>query len=133
MGTRAISRQHGVVPHRAKVDARSPIGSDSTHPRAATARSPSPSGPGRRPGNALLRPGWPRALLGAGVGGALGFGLVVGLRAISGLEIFQTEQTGYHHLIVPAITAPIGFLAGIGCFDYWFRWAMGKPTAPEDH
>src|SRR5205823_6716423 len=22
---------------------------------------------------------------------------------------------------------------GIGCFDYWFRWAAGAPTVPEDH
>ena len=61
------------------------------------------------------------------VGGAFGFGLVVALRAISGLEIFQTEQTGYPHVIVPAITAPFGFLIGMGCFSYWFRWAGGRP------
>jgi cytochrome c oxidase subunit 1 len=65
--------------------------------------------------------------------GGLGFGLVVALRAISGLEIFQTETTGYPHLIVPAITAPIGFLFGIGCFDYWLGWAAGAPTVPDDH
>ena len=67
------------------------------------------------------------------IGGGFGFGLVVALRAISGLEIFQTEQTGYPHVIVPAITAPLGFLVGLGCFDYWFRWAAGKPTIPDDH
>ena len=22
---------------------------------------------------------------------------------------------------------------GLGAFDYWFRWAAGKPTIPEDH
>ena len=130
MGTWAVSRQHGVVPYRAKVAARSPIGSASTHP-GATARTPSPLGAGRPRGNRLREPGWPRALLGAGIGGALGFGLVVALRTISDLEIFQTEQTGYPHLIVPAMTAPIGFLAGIGCFDYWFRWAMESPPCPK--
>ena len=31
------------------------------------------------------------------------------------------------------IGAPLGFLVGIGCFDYWFYWASGKPTRPEDH
>jgi cytochrome c oxidase subunit I len=72
-------------------------------------------------------------MLGALVGGALGFGLVVALRAVSGLEIFQTEQTGYPHLIVPAITAPFGWLIGFGAFDYWFRWAAGRPTVPDDH
>ena len=79
------------------------------------------------------KPGWPRAMLGALIAGAFGFGLVVGLRAISGLPIFQTEQTGYPHLIVPAITIPLGWLVGFGAFDYWFRWAAGKPTIPEDH
>ena len=76
---------------------------------------------------------WGRALFGALTGAAFGFGLVVGLRALSGLEIFQTEQTGYPHLIVPAITGPLGFLAGLGAFDYWLRWARGASTAPEDH
>src|SRR5688572_20041545 len=28
---------------------------------------------------------------------------------------------------------PLGFIVGIGCFDYWFRWASGAPTIPEDH
>src|SRR5215217_5945666 len=82
---------------------------------------------------ALRSPGQWRAWLYALIGGAFGFGLVVALRAISGLEIFQTEQTGYPHVIVPGITAPLGFLLGIGAFDYWFRWAAGKPTVPEDH
>jgi cytochrome c oxidase subunit 1 len=81
----------------------------------------------------LKAPGQPRAILGLILGAAFGFGLVVALRAISGLEIFQTEQTGYPHVIVPAITGPIGYLMGIGCFDYWFRWASGAPTIPDDH
>src|SRR3954451_14112939 len=96
----------------------------------ATTRAPLRTGAGRPPRRGLRAPGWPRALLGAGLGGALGFGIVVVLRAASGLEIFQQELTGYPHLIVPAITAPLGFLAGIGCFDYWLRWAMGAATLP---
>ena len=82
---------------------------------------------------ALKRPGLGRAGLGFLLGAGFGFGLVVALRAISGLEIFQTEPTGYPHLIVPAITGPLGFLVGLGAFDYWFRWAAGAPTMPEDH
>ena len=50
------------------------------------------------------------AMLGSLAGGAFGFLLVIGLRAVSGLELFQTEQTGYPHVIVPAITAPMLFL-----------------------
>jgi cytochrome c oxidase subunit I len=37
-------------------------------------------------------------------------------------------------VLVGALTAlPIGFLAGIGAFDYWVRYAIGSPTRPEDH
>src|SRR5256714_11364976 len=82
---------------------------------------------------ALRRPGWYRGALGAILGSTCGFGLVVALRAISGLDVFQTEQTGYPHVIVPAVTGPLGFLLGFGCFDFWLRWAAGKPTLPEDH
>ena len=28
---------------------------------------------------------------------------------------------------------PLGFLVGLGAFDYWFYWASGQPTLPEDH
>ncbi|HEV2789841.1 MAG TPA: cytochrome c oxidase subunit I, partial [Solirubrobacterales bacterium] len=82
---------------------------------------------------AIKRPGWTRALLGTVAFGALGFGLVIALRAISGLDLYQTEQTGYPHIVVPAVLAPLGFLWGFGCFDYWLRWAVGMPTIPEDH
>ena len=94
------------------------------------ARAPGPSRAGRA---GWRSPGLTRAAIFTLIGGAFGFGLVVALRAISGLEIFQTEQTGYPHVIVPAITAPLGFLAGIGCFDYWLKWALGQPTVPDDH
>ncbi|MGH2919151.1 MAG: cbb3-type cytochrome c oxidase subunit I, partial [Solirubrobacteraceae bacterium] len=29
--------------------------------------------------------------------------------------------------------APFGFLIGLGAFDYWFYWAAGRKTRPEDH
>ena len=31
------------------------------------------------------------------------------------------------------IAAPLFFLVGLGAFDYWFYWAAGRPTRPEDH
>jgi len=74
-----------------------------------------------------------RAFLGTLIGAAVGFGLVVGLRAISGLELLQTEQTGYPHVVVPLITAPFGFLWGIGSFDYWLKWAFGAKELPDEH
>src|SRR6266702_51908 len=36
-------------------------------------------------------------------------------------------------LIGALIAAPIGFLAGIGAFDYWVKYSIGSPTEPEDH
>src|SRR5919204_3276628 len=80
----------------------------------------------------LKRPGWWRALTYTILAAAFGFALVVVLRKVSGLPAFQTEQTGYPQVIVPAITAPLGFLVGIGCFDYWLRWAVGAPTFPKE-
>ena len=47
---------------------------------------------------AIKRPGWWRGLLGAVAFGAFGFGLVIALRAISDLPLYQTEQTGYPHV-----------------------------------
>ena len=62
---------------------------------------------------------------------AIGFGLVVGIRALAGWDPIL--------LWPPIITvafltaAPIGYLAGIGCFDYWIYYISGRPTRPEDH
>src|SRR5213079_1712991 len=36
-------------------------------------------------------------------------------------------------LVGALVAAPIGFLAGIGAFDYWVRYAIGAPTVPDDH
>src|SRR5436190_5180003 len=80
----------------------------------------------------LKKPGLLRGGLGALLGAAFGFGLVVGLRKASGLPAFQTSQTGYPQLIVAMITAPFGFFIGLGAFDYWFRWAVGGPTYPHE-
>lgn len=82
---------------------------------------------------ALKQAGWWRALYGLVIGAAFGYGLVVALRAASGLPLIQTEQTGYPQLVVALITGPLGFLWGIGCFDYWLRWIAGGPTVPDDH
>src|SRR6201999_1260207 len=81
----------------------------------------------------FTRPGWYRAALTTLLGAAFGVGIVVLLRTVSGLSAFQSEQTGYPQVVVPLLAAPLGFLAGIVCFDYWLRWAFGLPTIPEDH
>ena len=47
----------------------------------------------------------------------IGFGIVVGLRSLAGYD----PAVDWLIIVTVAglITAPIGFLAGIGAFDYW--------------
>jgi cytochrome c oxidase subunit 1 len=52
----------------------------------------------------------------------------------------STGHTTFHHylsadaiLTVSLLAVPLLFLIGIGGFDYWFYWAAGRPTRPEDH
>jgi cytochrome c oxidase subunit 1 len=65
-------------------------------------------------------------------------GLVIGLRALYGYPISKPEGGLTTHtqngiLFVSMIGAPLFFLVGLGAFDYWFYWASGRPTRPEDH
>jgi cytochrome c oxidase subunit I len=78
----------------------------------------------------LRAPGWYRVLWALPVGFAISVGLVVGIRALIGAErLFD----GSAITTVALLVVPFAFLIGIGCFDYWFRWASGAPTVPEDH
>ena len=90
--------------------------------RARTERQ----GPARK----LTAPGWYRALLGVLVGLAMGFGFIlIGRAVINAHPLFN----GSAITTVCMITVPLGFLVGLGAFDYWFRWISGAPTVPEDH
>ena len=40
---------------------------------------------------------------------------------------------GHAITIVALIAVPLFFLVGLGTADYWFYWAAGRPTRPEDH
>jgi cytochrome c oxidase subunit 1 len=90
--------------------------------------------PGKARGPAwrlLFHAGWVRAawmtLLFAGIG----FGLVVLVRWTAHWHpIIATEPLV---LISALVSAPIGFLGGIGAFDYWAYYALGFPSRPEDH
>src|ERR671925_174289 len=79
----------------------------------------------------LIAPGWYRAALGIAGGFGLGMGLVVLIRALYGWD----PIVDWNAIVTVGalIAAPVGFLVGIGCFDYWLYWAAGKPTRPEDH
>ena len=78
----------------------------------------------------MRAPGWYRAALGILLGTAFGFGLDVMIRALWG---YNDLIDGKAITTVCLLTTPFGFLIGLGAFDYWFRWAAGKPTIPEEH
>ena len=78
----------------------------------------------------LRGPGWYRATLSQPIAFAFALALVVLVRRLYGWDpLFDWDAI----ITVALITMPLGFIVGIGCFDYWFRWASGAPTIPEDH
>jgi cytochrome c oxidase subunit 1 len=79
---------------------------------------------------ALRAPGWWRALAYVVLGVAFSYGLSIGARALFG---YDPLLDGESVLTVGLIAVPFFFLVGLGCFDYWFYWAAGRPTRPEDH
>ncbi len=75
-------------------------------------------------------PGWLRVIWATPLFGALGLGLVVLLRwAASWDPIWKWSSIA----TVELTAVPLGFLVGLGGFDYWARYCSGKPTLPEDH
>jgi cytochrome c oxidase subunit I len=79
---------------------------------------------------ALRAPGWWRALAFTVLGVAFSYALTIGLRALFG---YDPLLDGEAVLAVALLLTPLFFLVGLGCFDYWFYWAAGRPTRPEDH
>jgi cytochrome c oxidase subunit I len=77
----------------------------------------------RQPG--LLRAGWATLL---GIAFAIGLSVITKLAYSEG-DLFVVEAWG----TIALIAAPLFFLVGLGAFDYWFYWASGRPTRPEDH
>ena len=74
--------------------------------------------------------GWLRVLWVTPLGFGFGMGLVVLMRWLAGWHpIFKGSTiTG-----VELVTTPLGFLGGIGGFDYWLYYMGGRPTRPDDH
>src|SRR5258707_14340540 len=79
----------------------------------------------------VYRAGWIRAAWMACAFAGFGFGLVVLLRWWGNYQPLLDWQP--LTLVAFLVTAPIGFLAGIGTFDYWAGYAIGRPTQPEHH
>ncbi len=79
----------------------------------------------------LMRPGFVRAAWCTVLFFFIGMWIVVGLRWLAGWEPYYDWTI---ITLVGALTAaPIGFLLGLGAFDYWLYWISGRPTLPEDH
>ena len=85
-----------------------------------------PPGPKR---SVWIRPGWWRALLWTWTAGGLGIALPAIIRWLLGWDWYSRPVTFTSVLFL----MPIGFILGIGCFDYWGRYIIGSPTRPEDH
>jgi cytochrome c oxidase subunit 1 len=79
---------------------------------------------------ALRAPGWYRATAYVVLGVAFSYGLSIGARALLG---YDPLLDGESVLRIGLVSVPFFFLIGLGCFDYWFYWAAGRPTRPEDH
>ncbi|TMK93700.1 MAG: cytochrome c oxidase subunit I [Actinobacteria bacterium] len=65
---------------------------------------------------------------------ALFFGIGAGITVlVRWFEGWHPIWKGSIITTVELTSVPIGFLAGIGAFDYWARYFSGAPTVPEDH
>ena len=78
-----------------------------------------------------LAPGWLRVPWMMALFWGIGAGLVTLLRWLAGWD--PTWDWTVVVSVAFLTTMPIGFLAGLGAFDYWTRYALGFPTQPEDH
>src|SRR3954466_15176202 len=89
------------------------------------APAPAPTGLRR-----LSAPGWLRILWVTPLFFGLGIGLTVLIRW---LAHWDPVWKGSVLVSVELVATPTGFLVGLGGFDYWARYASGRPTIPEDH
>jgi cytochrome c oxidase subunit 1 len=85
--------------------------------------------PARR--SRLMRPGWLRAAWCTAAFFLIGMYIVVALRWLAGWEPIYDWTIIV--LVGALVCAPIGFLLGLGAFDYWLHYLSGRPTQPEDH
>src|SRR3954468_21757331 len=75
-------------------------------------------------------PGWLRVLWVVPIFVGIGFAIPGFIRWLADWEPIWKGQV---ILTVQLVTAPLGFLVGIGGFDSWARYAIGRPTIPDDH
>src|SRR6478609_11104744 len=85
----------------------------------------------------LRAPGLPRAGLFLVFGTLFCAAIIIVVRELYGFPTFAdggiTTKAQDAILLLSLLIAPLWFLVGLGAFDYWFYWAAGKKTRPEDH
>ena len=79
-------------------------------------------------GSIWTRAGWWRALLWTIIAAAVAVAIPALVRVAVGWPWFQYQVVSASLMIV----TPLGFLRGIGCFDYWGRYIVGAKL-PEGH
>ncbi len=78
----------------------------------------------------FLAPGFLRCLWMIPLFFGFGAGVMVLVRWLEG---WHPIWDGTVITTISLVTIPLGFLAGIGGFDYWAGYAIGQPTKPDDH
>jgi cytochrome c oxidase subunit 1 len=96
------------------------------HTHAVEAAPPPP----RRGWRRYTAPGWWRVLWLVPLSALFATALVAGSRAALGYDPLLLQAVW---LTTLTVIVPLGFLVGIGGFDYWAYWVSGRPTRPEDH
>src|SRR3954467_2501637 len=81
----------------------------------------------------LRKPNLARAFLFLLLGIAFSFALSWVIRTLYGHDNYAHFIDSNSVLLISLLVAPVFFLIGLGAFDYWFYWAAGRPTRPEDH
>ncbi|MBT3240988.1 MAG: cytochrome C oxidase subunit I [Chloroflexi bacterium] len=81
----------------------------------------------------FFKSGFMRGLIAQIIGTVLGMGLVVGIRAILGLEAWSSTNLEILEPIIVggALVGALSFLIGVGVFSDWFKWTKGISTV--DH
>ena len=87
--------------------------------------------PPRRGIEHLTKPGFVRAAWMTPLFWAIGAGIVVFFRWLGHYE--PTWDWLVITVVASLTAAPVGFLAGIGAFDYWIYYISGRPTREDDH
>ncbi len=77
-----------------------------------------------------LRHWWIRAFWWTVASTAAGAAIVFVLRFLFGMDPLWEPQV---YVAIMSLVGGLGFLAGIGCFDWWVRWLRGKSVDYDDH